>query len=827
MFSWWLVLESRRLWGEMGPCAALVGPLSHLSFASIWLAGDYRTGHLAVGHVLSVSQQRGWEPETSQARFLYAMTVGPWFDPLRQNVALSLRAEAGLVKGGDLQNACFTYYATISQLLDCAPTLDDFQAELDRTLAFAARTGNAHVQASLLPYRKLARELLGEEPDGEEPGPGNPTSAGIHHSIRALSALLRGDLRELAAQVQAAREFTPYMMATHLLARVRLLNALALAQQAKLATAQEREPLLARLDRELSLISQRAADAPGNFAHQVAWLTAERAWGARDLRAAMRGFNAALEAVKRADFPWQRALLTERAALFHQECGLAHLAGVLMSEAVELYREWGAQGKVRQLEGSYPFLRQARRRQDPAAIALSADAVDMLAILQASRALSSETSLERLTAVLVEVLEKMSGATAVSLLVREEQDGEWQLLAAGAGGRLTVEEAATAGRIPLSLFRYLERTREPLVVEDATRDDRFRHDPYLAGYRCCSMLAVPILNHGAASALLLLENSLSPGAFTPERLDAVTLIAGQLAVSLENALLYQGLEEAVGRRTAELASANRALQEDIVERRRAEQETRDAYRRISDILEFLPDATFVVDAGGRVIAWNRAMELLSGVDKQEILGRGGYAYAVPFYGEPRKVLIDMLDEEAAVGERHYPGVKSDGKTLTAEARVMVGDRLYWMWSAATPLYNLQGQKVGGIQSLRDVTELRKSEQERSRMEAQLHHASLMEALMGQLGHDLKTPLTPLCALLPMIGRKCQDPDLARMLDICQQSVRQIQALSSKAQELVRLSCQQTPLHRSTVLLRDAVEGCLAGCGSLFVQRGGDCRNQVA
>ncbi|HJV65375.1 MAG TPA: HAMP domain-containing sensor histidine kinase, partial [Geomonas sp.] len=176
---------------------------------------------------------------------------------------------------------------------------------------------------------------------------------------------------------------------------------------------------------------------------------------------------------------------------------------------------------------------------------------------------------------------------------------------------------------------------------------------------------------------------------------------------------------------------------------------------------------------------------------------------------------------------HYPGVKSDGKTLTAEARVLVGDRLYWMWSAATPLYNLLGKKVGGIQSLRDVTELRKSEQERSRLEAQLHHASMMEALMRQLGHDLKTPLTPLCALLPMIGRKCQDPDLTRMLDICQQSARQIQALSSKAQELVRLSCQQTPLHQGPVLLREAVDGCLAGCGSLFLQRGIDCRNQVA
>jgi GAF domain-containing protein len=91
--------------------------------------------------------------------------------------------------------------------------------------------------------------------------------------------------------------------------------------------------------------------------------------------------------------------------------------------------------------------------------------------------------------------------------------------------------------VPLSVVRYVQRAGEPLVVADATDDDRFARDPYLADAGCCSLLAVPILSRGTLRAVLLLENRLLRGAFTGERLDAVTLVAGQLAVSLDNAKL--------------------------------------------------------------------------------------------------------------------------------------------------------------------------------------------------------------------------------------------------------------------------------------------------
>ena len=119
---------------------------------------------------------------------------------------------------------------------------------------------------------------------------------------------------------------------------------------------------------------------------------------------------------------------------------------------------------------------------------------------------------------------------------------------------------ATAGLVPLSVVRYVQRTGEPLLLDDATHDDRFAADPYLRDVPECALLAVPVHSRGELAALLLLENRRSRGAFGANRLDIVLLIAGQLSVSVDNAMLYAALERKVAERTEALKAANEQLE---------------------------------------------------------------------------------------------------------------------------------------------------------------------------------------------------------------------------------------------------------------------------
>lgn len=130
------------------------------------------------------------------------------------------------------------------------------------------------------------------------------------------------------------------------------------------------------------------------------------------------------------------------------------------------------------------------------------------------------------------------------------------------------------------------------------------------------------------------------------------------------------------------------------------------------ILDQLPDATFAVDTRHRVILWNRAAESLTGVGKEEMLGRGGYAYALPFYGSPRPILLDMVLGDCPAAESSYEKIERYEDRLVAEGfapRIGTGGLAFW--SVAAPLFGPDGRIVGAVQSIRDIGERKKTEQE--------------------------------------------------------------------------------------------------------------------
>jgi diguanylate cyclase (GGDEF)-like protein len=578
-FMAWLVIEASRLWAEHGPAAVLVGPLSHAAFVTIAVRDDYRTGYDAVRRVLAVGEARGYEPDTSQARFLHALGTAAWFEPLEASVRLGHQARDGLLQGGDLQNACSTYYATVPQMLDCAADLDALSVEVEAALALCARTGNDHAAMAFVAYRQLIRALRGETaPPGSltddsfdeaahlDALVANPTAAANVHIARALSAAIVADADGLARHAAAVRPLLGFIQATYGWTSAHVLGALACAGRARDAEPGARDAALAELDGYREWLAARAADQPGNFRHLVRLVDAERAWSVGDFAAAAVAFDEAQHDVAGRQRPWHAALITERAGLFSLAHGMPHAGARLLADARQAYAAWGAHGKVRQLEREHALPAPATVGTPVVttqSMSVSTEMIDMLAVLEASRVLSSETDLDRLRARVVEVLSAMTGATAVRVVLWDDASEGWVLPAeAGVSQRpLPLPEAAARRLVPLSALRYAERTREPMVVDDAARDDRVSRDPYVAGIEHCSLLVVPVLSQGVPRAMLLLENRLSRHAFSAGRLDSVMLIAGQLTVSIDNALVYASLERKVAERTEELADANQRLEQ--------------------------------------------------------------------------------------------------------------------------------------------------------------------------------------------------------------------------------------------------------------------------
>ncbi|GAA1224476.1 AAA family ATPase [Pseudonocardia alaniniphila] len=574
----WLSLETLRIWIEHGPGRTLINPACFASFHAVAQRGDSTAGYRSVRRLLALGEARGYEPETSQARFMFAV-ISCWFEPIENGVHAALRARQGLIAGGDLAQGGYTHLLSVYYLLDCAPTLDHLVDQVEAGVTFLRRIGNEQIGQALDGYRWLAGVLRGAGSDAI--GAADPTDryannplALLHaHLNRAIAAAIFGDPAALTRHTAAATPLMPAVLGQYSSAVARLLRGLALAGQARGTDGAERGSLLWGLDEVTRWLAARGADTPANFLHLLRLLEAERAWAVGDLRAAELAFDAARHEVADRARPWHRALITEHAARFYLARGLEHAGRDLLAQARQHYVAWGASAKVDQLDWAYPTLRphaDAAAGQDgdqPADLlhhhgTVTTGTLDLLGILSASQALSSETTIDRLHARVVEVLSEMTGATGVHLLLWNTERNDW-LLPTPDTKASQITGTAEDHAVPLSVLRYVQRTGEPLVVPDATGDDRFARDPYFADLDCCSLLAVPILSRGRLRAVLLLENRLIRAAFTAERLDAVILIAGQLAVSLDNTQLYAELTTSRARIVTTADQTRRRIERDL------------------------------------------------------------------------------------------------------------------------------------------------------------------------------------------------------------------------------------------------------------------------
>ena len=406
----WLSLEALQIWLDHGTARGMVGPASYSAATAIALRDDYGAAYRASRRIMTVAAARGYEPETSLARFVSSY-FSCWFEPLESSVQQAKRARDGLIKGGDLATAGYTVAHTYGGRLDFVPTLDVYAAEAEKALAFVRRVGIEPMGQWVEAYRGLADVLRGETSfaSGE---------CGADQRVRRRpnSALLwtpqprdrRRHLRrsgEPATTHRRGDAGAAFALGNYVTAVARLLRGLALAADARTAAADERPGLLSEVEDLIGWLAARAEDAPMNFLHLLRLLEAERAWAAGDFGAAALAFDAARDEVAGRQRPWHRALITERAARFTLARGLPHAGFDLLAQARQEYLTWGATAKVAQLDSAYPVLRPpadapgesgdraaALRRQ---ASILTTGTIDLLGDLSASQALSSRNDHRR------------------------------------------------------------------------------------------------------------------------------------------------------------------------------------------------------------------------------------------------------------------------------------------------------------------------------------------------------------------------------------------------------------------------------------------------
>lgn len=185
---------------------------------------------------------------------------------------------------------------------------------------------------------------------------------------------------------------------------------------------------------------------------------------------------------------------------------------------------------------------------------------------------------------------------------------------------------------------------------------------------------------------------------SPERTDELGRLAADLSSMIEN------LRDATVSREM-LVLENR-------ERRKTEEALREKERRLSDILNFLPDPTLAIDKERRVIIWNRAIEEMTGVPSEKMIGQGDYAYTVPFYGERRRQLMDLIWEPSEEVAANYPHIRQEGQSFVAEVfcPMLYSGRGAWVFAKASPLHDQQGNVIGAIESVRDITDLKRAEE---------------------------------------------------------------------------------------------------------------------
>jgi PAS domain S-box-containing protein len=714
--------------------------------------GDHQTGYRFGKLALDLVEKRKLDRFKHRVYAVFGCHIAPWMRHLRDAQGLIRRAADTARDTGDLLFEVFSCMNLITNLLASGNPLEEVEREAQRALALAQKAqyelGVEMLTGRIQFIRTLQGRTVGsfEELDDvqfEQSLEAAPAILAYRQCIgRLQTCFFAGNAESAIKAAEKAEAFlwtSPSFFET---AEYHFYAALARASCFDTAPPELRAPHFEALLSHHKQITAWAENCPANFSNRAALVSAEIArLEGRDLEA-MRHYEQAIQSARENGFVHNEALAHELASRFYTARDLAVLAQPHLRAARDSYMWWGAVSKVRQLEASFPTLRE----QAPAARATTTiDApvahLDLATVLKVSQAVSGEIVLEQLIDNLMRTAIEHAGAERGLLIA--ERDGMQRLEAEATTVRDTITVHLRPGKVsaaelPATILHHVLQTRQAVILDDASVPGAYSEDPYVRRHRLRSVLCLPLIKQTALIGVLYLENNLAPGVFTPTRSAVLTLLASQAAIALENAYLYSDLRQ-----------ANADLQQENSERQRIAE----ALRRSE---AYLTEAQNLSHTGS--FGWNTATGDIYWSEE---------AFRIFEYDPSVTPSVDLLidgrihPEDVAEFGQVVARASQDGGDFTHEYRLRLPDgRIKYIRVAAHAIGSGGGDSdyVGAVM---DITE-------RKRAEAELRQSQKMEAmgtLAGGIAHDFNNILGAILGYGELVQEAvAENPHVRRYID---------------------------------------------------------------
>lgn len=393
----------------------------------------------------------------------------------------------------------------------------------------------------------------------------------VCHNIYFLKAFMAYlfEKTDLAlTSINESEKYTEAATASYFIPLADYLKALILMQGADAASN------MSKVGKLMKKVKKYAELQPENFKHRYTILCAEKARVDGKIARARILYEDAVFLARKGQNLMDEAIAWELGGKFYITLERTGPAGIFIRQAFDLYKKWGATAKTREMEIAYDKyldLSQSAIADGSSSNIVTAEQIDFLSLVKTLQTLSTEIELSRLLEKIMGIVIENAGAERGLLII--EEGGDWEIIAEKdvnnpvilSDQRRVLSEVDDKGTVPTGIIHYVIRTKESLVLNDVMNHEQFGELPYLETRPAKSMMSLPLIKQNRLIGVIYLENTLSTGAFTPRAQAGLELLSGQLAISLENALLYEGLEQKVKERTREVVKQKAEIEKQAEE----------------------------------------------------------------------------------------------------------------------------------------------------------------------------------------------------------------------------------------------------------------------